>query len=188
MNQNEAPLASRWSVTSVLTSLLSPVGYWVRGRRHKNPHKLMMMSRHAPATAFVVVLFALSSCASLASAQAPSPPWTNAHLSPDERADLLVKQMTLDEKIQLVHGSMAMFGPKISGALGGDGYVPGIPRFGIPDLNLIGAGVGVTNLGKRAQGIATALPSSLAETATWDPKLAYEFRAVKLFSFLWAVG
>lgn len=159
-------------------SLLSPVGYWVRGLKHKNPHKLTMMPRSAPATAFVVVLFALSSCASLASAQAPSPPWTNAHLSPDERADLLVKQMTLDEKIQLVHGSMAMFGPKISGALGGDGYVPGIPRLGIPDLNLIGAGVGVTNLGKRAQGMATALPASLAETATWDPKLAYEFGAV----------
>jgi len=120
----------------------------------------------------------LVSWASLASAQAPNQPWTNTHLSPDERADLVVKQMTLDEKIQLVHGSMAMFGPKIPGALGGDGFVPGIPRLGIPDLNLIGAGVGVTNLGKRAQGMATALPASLAETATWDAKLAYEFGAV----------
>ena len=86
--------------------------------------------------------------------------------------------MTLDEKIQLVHGSMAMLGRKIPGALGGDGFVPGISRLGIPDLNLIGAGVGVTNLGKRARGRATALPASLAETATWDPKLAYEFGAV----------
>jgi beta-glucosidase len=86
--------------------------------------------------------------------------------------------MTLDEKIQLVHGSMAMLGRKIPGALGGDGFVPGIPRLGIPDLNLIGAGVGITNLGKRANGQATALPASLAETATWDPKLAYEFGTV----------
>jgi beta-glucosidase len=102
----------------------------------------------------------------------------NTRLSPDERADLVVKQMTLDEKIQLVHGSMAMLGPKIPQALGGDGFVPGIPRLGIPDLNLIGAGVGVTNLWKRTNGQATALPASLAETATWDPKLAYEFGAV----------
>jgi beta-glucosidase len=136
------------------------------------------MPKRAPAAAFGVVLFALSLWAGLASAQAPSQPWSNARLSPDERADLLVKQMTLDEKIQLVHGSMAMIGPKIPGALGGDGFVPGIPRLGIPDLNLIGAGVGVTNLGKRAQGMATALPASLAETAAWDPKLAYEFGAV----------
>jgi beta-glucosidase len=28
----------------------------------------------------------------------------NTSLSPDERADLAVKELTLDEKIQLVHG------------------------------------------------------------------------------------
>ncbi len=78
-------------------------------------------------------------------------------LSPDERADLLVKRMTLDEKIQLVHGSPSL-GPPVSskprtpGALGGDGFVPGIPRLGIPALQLIGAGVGVTNLGQRPNG------------------------------------
>ncbi len=71
-----------------------------------------------------------------------------------------------------------MLGRKIPGALGGDGFVPGIPRLGIPDLNLIGAGVGITNLGKRTNGQATALPASLAETATWDLKLAYEFGTV----------
>lgn len=136
-----------------------------------------MLRRHGSAAAFCVA-FALSSWGSFALAQAPDKPWTNTHLSSDERADLVVKQMTLDEKIQLVHGSMAMLGRKIPGALGGDGFVPGIPRLGIPDLNLIGAGVGVTNLGKRTNGQATALPASLAETATWDPKLAYEFGAV----------
>jgi beta-glucosidase len=131
---------------------------------------------HGSAAAFCVALFALSSWNCFA--QTPKQPWTNNHLSPDERADLVVKAMTLDEKIQLVHGSMAMLGRKIPGALGGDGFVPGIPRLGIPDLNLIGAGVGVTNLGKRTNGQATALPASLAETATWDPKLAYEFGTV----------
>jgi beta-glucosidase len=131
---------------------------------------------HGSAAAFCVALFALSSWSCFA--QTPKQPWTNTHLSPDERADLVVKAMTLDEKIQLVHGSMAMLGRKIPGALGGDGFVPGIPRLGIPDLNLIGAGVGVTNLGKRTNGQATALPASLAETATWDLKLAYEFGTV----------
>ncbi len=162
----------------MLTGLISRAGHRVGDHAHRNPLKLSIMPGRAPAAAFSVALFALSLWASLASAQAPRQPWTNTRLSPDERADLVVKQMTLDEKIQLVHGSMAMFGPKIPGALGGDGFVPGIPRLGIPDLNLIGAGVGVTNLGKRAQGTATALPASLAETATWDTKLGYEFGAV----------
>jgi beta-glucosidase len=136
------------------------------------------MPRHAPFTASRIVLLSLLSSAACAFAQSPGQPWMNPRLSPDDRADLVVKQMTLDEKIQLVHGSMAMLGRKIPGALGGDGFVPGIPHLGIPDLNLIGAGVGVSNLGKRANGQATALPASLAETATWDPKLAYEFGAV----------
>jgi len=31
-------------------------------------------------------------------------PWANASLSPDQRADLVLKEMTLDEKIALLHG------------------------------------------------------------------------------------
>ena len=38
--------------------------------------------------------------------EAPKPtgPWMNTALSPDERADLVLKEMTLDEKIALLHG------------------------------------------------------------------------------------
>ena len=113
-----------------------------------------------------------------------NPPWMNERLSADRRADLVIQQMTLDEKIQLVHGSMAMHWQElglqhpIPGALNGDGFVPGIPRLGIPDIQLIGAGVGVTDMGNRTNGESTALPSSLAETATWDPELARQFGTV----------
>ena len=111
--------------------------------------------------------------------QTASQPWMNSKLSPDERADLLLKQMTLDEKIQLLHGSFgAPLGKLVPTApphaLGGDGFVPGIPRLGIPDMNLIGAGLGVTDLGRRANGQSTALPSSLTETSSWDPEIGYE--------------
>jgi beta-glucosidase len=114
----------------------------------------------------------------VAKSQSASRPWMNAKLSPDERADLLLEQMTFDEKIQLLHGSfgapLGKLVPKAPPrALGGDGFVPGIPRLGIPDLNLIGAGLGVTDLGHRANGQSTALPSSLAETASWDLEVAY---------------
>ena len=38
-----------------------------------------------------------------ASAENPKP-WMNKQLSFDQRADLVLKEMTLDEKIQLLHG------------------------------------------------------------------------------------
>ncbi len=40
------------------------------------------------------------------SAPAQNLSWMNTSLSPDERADLLLAQMTLDEKIEMVHGEL----------------------------------------------------------------------------------
>ncbi len=102
-------------------------------------------------------------------------PWMDLSLSPDARADLLVRAMTLAEKIQLVDGHFGAklpFVPAPPGALGGDGFVPGIPRLAVPDLQVVGAGFGVTDLGERPNGQSTALPCALAETATWDLDLA----------------
>jgi beta-glucosidase len=39
-----------------------------------------------------------------ASQSAALQPWMNPSLDPDTRADLMIHEMTLDEKIQLVHG------------------------------------------------------------------------------------
>ena len=36
---------------------------------------------------------------------APQQPWMNPSLDPDIRADLMIHEMTLDEKIQMVHGT-----------------------------------------------------------------------------------
>ena len=59
-------------------------------------------------------------------------PWSNTSLSPDERATLVLKEMTLDEKITLLHGTghrgLGPMSPLASGANGGAGYVVGIDR------------------------------------------------------------
>src|SRR5215467_8261808 len=78
----------------------------------------------------------------------PTGPWMDKSLSPDRRAELVVAQMTLDEKIQLVHGAgMEDFGPPPGADLvrsnGGAGFVPGIARLGLPDLNMADSAVGV---------------------------------------------
>jgi len=102
----------------------------------------------------------------------------HAAAPPDRRAEALVARMTLDEKIQLVHGVTLCFipigdFPGSDRSLRGDGFVPGIPRLGIPDINYVGAGAGVTNCGARENGRSTVLPSPLARASSWSPELAY---------------
>ena len=71
----------------------------------------------------------------------PKSPWMDRTLGPDKRADLVIEQMTLDEKISMLHGNGwldLMAGPDgpATKSLGGSGYIPGIPRLGIPDLQI----------------------------------------------------
>src|SRR5260370_14592689 len=86
--------------------------------------------------------------------------------TPDERARELVNKMTLDEKIQELHGIKDSEHYRV---------VPGVPRLGIPDFHITngpaGAGPG-GNLTPQTQAPATALPAAIALAATWDVKLA----------------
>jgi beta-glucosidase len=104
-------------------------------------------------------------------------PWMNTALSPDERAKLLERAMTLEEKIGLLHGKVGTpfrGEPMPDGALGSAGYIPAIPRLGVPALQESDAGLGVVNPGNARPGDdATALPATLALAATWSPELAY---------------
>jgi beta-glucosidase len=102
----------------------------------------------------------------------PDGPWMDKSLSPDQRADLLIAQMTLEEKIGLVHGVNQSLE-----SLGGAGYVPGVPRLGIPDLEMTDGRSGVANTGLHGR-YATALPSALGNAASWDVKSAYEYGAL----------
>ena len=106
-------------------------------------------------------------------------PWMNPRLSPGERADLLLAAMTLDEKIAMLHGLMAMplspTMPMPAGAVGSAGYIAGNPRLGIPALQETDASLGVTNpmMVRGAKDMSTALPSGMALAATFNPDLAF---------------
>jgi beta-glucosidase len=105
-------------------------------------------------------------------------PWMNMSLSPDERADLVLKEMTLEEKIDLVHGNgMPGWGkPRPNAYLGngGAGFVLGVPRLGIPMIQMSDAAYGVRNSGDNGR-YSTALPSNLASAASWDIHGACEY-------------
>jgi len=109
----------------------------------------------------------------------PAGPWMDKALSPDERASLLVKQLAFDEKISLVHGTgwEALFGELPLHSVGGAGFVPGIPRLGIPDLQMADAAVGVAR-GAVFGRYCTPLPSGVSEAASWNLATAREYGAV----------
>src|SRR6202008_2084862 len=110
-------------------------------------------------------------------------PWMNASLSPDERASMVLKELTLDEKIDLLHG-MGMPGwprdvqnPQPELGNGGAGFVLGVPRLGIPDIQRSDAAYGVRSSGENGR-YSTALPSDVAGAASWDTDAAYEYGAL----------
>ncbi|MEU6981006.1 glycoside hydrolase family 3 C-terminal domain-containing protein [Streptomyces sp. NPDC046371] len=102
---------------------------------------------------------------------APPPPGARtgrpvpARLS--ERVRTLVAQLTLDEKTTLLHGATDPAG------LGQAGYVPGVPRLGIPPLRLADGPAGV-----RVARRATALPAPVMLAAAFDPALARAYGQV----------
>src|SRR5436305_15130042 len=91
-------------------------------------------------------------------------PWMNTSLSPDERAALLLAQMTLEEKVDMLSEK--------SGA--------GLPpsRLGIPPLTFADgpAGVRIDRGGRDVnEGKATAPPAPIALAATWDLPAAQQY-------------
>lgn len=115
------------------------------------------------------------------SKQAKSRPWMNTSLSPDERAEMVLKQLSLDEKISLTHGNgMPGWGPPRPNAHlgnGGAGFVLGIERLGIPFIQMSDAAYGVRSSAENGR-YSTALPSNLASASSWDPQAACEYGAL----------
>ena len=108
-------------------------------------------------------------------------PWMNTTLLADQRADILLKEMTLDEKLKLVFGHFGTDMPwknfkKHPAALPHSaGYVEGVPRLGIPAQFETDAGLGVAAQGTGPNAReGTSLPSGIATAATWNLDLAYK--------------
>ncbi|MCV6971523.1 beta-glucosidase [Mycobacterium bohemicum] len=98
---------------------------------------------------------------------------------PDARARRVEAQMTDDERFSLLVGVMGagdmwpLRDERIPpGVPMSAGYVPGVPRLGVPALLMSDAGLGISNLGYRPGDTATALPAGLALAAGFDPALA----------------
>ncbi|MET9699318.1 glycoside hydrolase family 3 N-terminal domain-containing protein [Streptomyces sp. NPDC006529] len=83
------------------------------------------------------------------------------------RVDALLERLTLDEKTALLHGAAD------PAPLGQAGYLPGVPRLGIPPLRLADGPAGV-----RVARPATALPAPVMLACAFDPALARAYGRV----------
>src|SRR5271154_65686 len=108
-------------------------------------------------------------------------PWMNKTLSPDQRADLVLAQMTLDEKIQMVHGQgwgvLRAGDPIPEGSNFGAGFMAGIPRLGIPNVDLADSAVGIRMAAYQGR-YATLLPSTLGAASSFDAASAFLYGSV----------
>ncbi len=127
---------------------------------------------------FAFTLFVSSLAFSAQAQSGNNHPWSNTSLSPDERAAMVVKEMTLDEKITLLHGTgmrgLSPMSPLAINSNGGAGYTPGIPRLGIPAIQMSDAAYGVRSSGENGR-YSTALPADVAAAASWDLDSAHEY-------------
>lgn len=115
-------------------------------------------------------------------AKKPAPkPWMDTKLSADQRADLLLHTLTLDEKIQLLHGTGdphdGPADPLARDGNGGSGYVPGFPDKDFPGLQIIDSASGVCYSAGSGR-YSTALPANIALASSWDTDLAEHYGAM----------
>jgi len=134
--------------------------------------------RFAVMLAITICLGAAASFAQQPEDKAKDHPWMNKSLSPDERAAMVLKELTLDEKIGLVHGEgMPGWGKPWPNAYlgnGGAGFVLSIPRLGILFIQISDVAYGVRSSGDNGR-YSTALPSNIASASSWDPQGACEY-------------
>jgi beta-glucosidase len=81
----------------------------------------------------LLVVMAAALGIGIAPAQETNRPWTDSHLSPEDRSELVLKQLTLDEKLALVHGNGMSGEPQWQMPLtpltnGGAVYTQGVER------------------------------------------------------------
>ncbi|EIC86177.1 glycoside hydrolase family 3 C-terminal domain-containing protein [Serratia sp. M24T3] len=102
--------------------------------------------------------------------------WQHEGLTADQKAEIVLNEMTEEEKFSWLSAPMAIpMGdePLPEGAIGSAAYYPAIPRLGIPAMQQSDASLGVSALGNVRPGDnATALASSLLLASTFNPQMA----------------
>lgn len=130
----------------------------------------------------LIAAIGVISGASAVVAQDADRPWMNPKLAPEERAELTLKQLTLDEKLALLPGNGMAHVPEWQMPLtyltnGSAGYVEGVKRLGMPPFFISDTAYGVRDSGANGR-YSTAMPSNLGAASSWDAESACEYGEV----------
>jgi beta-glucosidase len=85
----------------------------------------------------------------------------------DVRANALVAEMTIEEKISLIHSDVQNY--QFPG--GGAGHIPGIPRLNIPAWSMSDSSTGSGS----GWYPSTVFPATIGIAASWDTNLSYAY-------------
>ena len=126
------------------------------------------------------------------SAQNGALPWMDTSLGAEQRAELLLRAMTLDQKLEQIYNE-----PVYNEALDVDGdpdtkvrtrldcdftpvgrHIEGIPELRIPDFRQANGGTGIRGGDCSPEPVATALPAQVAAAATFDRDLNFRWGQV----------
>jgi beta-glucosidase len=125
----------------------------------------------AAAVGLLLVPTALSTLSAAAPAAQSSTAWGQGTLTPPELLSI-VARMTLAEESGMVHGSSdttcATTLPE--GCVGQAGWIPGVPRLGVPPLRMTDGPAGV-----RLGHVETALPAPVGLAASFDNDAARRY-------------
>lgn len=116
-------------------------------------------------------------------------PWMDTSLEPKKRAELLVENMNIDQKIQQLHGAMETIDiyatmaeitdeeamEQLANQIRVERHVKANEELGIPRYRITNGPVGVGMGDGTPSPKATALPMTIGVAASFDPELAYEY-------------
>ncbi len=88
-----------------------------------------------------------------------------------KKIEALIRAMTPEEKLSLCHGEAK--NPEDVGQMGNGGYMPGLPRLGVPEIRMYDGPAGVTSVYE-----TTGLPVQQILASTWSPALSRAFGTV----------
>jgi beta-glucosidase len=119
----------------------------------------------------LIVSFALA--VSALRAQDARPLWRDPAQPVEARVATLLKELTLEEKDSMVHGT-------------GNWTSGGVPRLGLPPITMDDGPLGVRaetqansfTPANRDDDAATGMPATLGLAATWNPQLAFDYGTV----------
>jgi beta-glucosidase len=137
----------------------------MRNGFHRPRRRLLTLIAVSATVPALVIAGASAAAAAPARAAAASAGSTVQKVTGDPRVDKLISEMTLDEKLTLLEGAQEAASTNQFTA----GYLPGIPRLGIPSLRLADGPPGVAT-----SKPSTGMTSTMGVAATFSTKDAWE--------------